>query len=131
MKKKLLNFKSFINEDLASKYKYDEKKEIQDEKKYVQDNDNIEQQILNIQSKLEKYEPNFIYSDYIIDSQIENAGIIKYSVWIEYLDVADPKQYDYDELEEDFLSETDFDEVKILTTENSITYSINIYDYDE
>jgi hypothetical protein len=136
MEKKLLKFESFVNEDLASKARFDIGEEnIQEDDfvKEINDKDEVQNtdlKIEEIQDALEDYEPNFIYSNYEVDSQIENAGIVKSTVWIEFLDVTNPEQYDYDDLEEDFLSETDFDEVEILTTDNSITYSINIYDYD-
>jgi aconitase A len=132
MEKKLLKFESFVNEDLASKARFDIGEENIQEDDFVKEiNDkDIDLKIEEIQDALEDYEPNFIYSNYEVDSQIENAGIVKSTVWIEFLDVTNPEQYDYDDLEEDFLSETDFDEVEILTTDNSITYSINIYDYD-
>jgi len=133
MKNKLLKFNSFVNEDLASKAHYNiDDDEIQNDFGNIDDdeNDNNQLEIEEISEQLEDYEPNFIYGDYEVDSQAENAGIIKSSAWIEYLDVTNPEQYDIDELEEDFLSETDFDEVEITTTDNSITYSINVYDYD-
>ena len=137
MEKKLLKFNSFVNEDLASKAHYnidDEDELTQDEYdkefKEMEENESSQLEIEEIQGNLEEYEPNFIYDDYKVDSQAENAGIIKSSAWIEFLDVTNPEQYDIDELEEDFLSETDFDEVEITTTDNSITYSINVYDYD-
>lgn len=134
MKKKLLKFNSFVNEDLASKQRYDMSMGEDDESGFSNDystkKDEDRDKIEVIQSKLEDYEPDFIYGDTELDSQLENAGIIKSTVWIDYLDVTNPDQYDYDKLEEDFLSETDFDEVEITTTDNSIAYSINVYDYD-
>jgi len=133
MKKNLLKFDLFvekhINEDLESKISYTEDETVQDTQN--NDTDKIESEIDNIMSKLENFEPEeIIFEDYVIDSQIENKGIIKASVWIEFIGISDPDQYDFDRLEEEFIQETDFDEVEILSSDDSITYSVNVYDYE-
>jgi len=83
------------------------------------------------QSKLENYKPiHFEYDDYILDSQSENAGIIDTSVWIEFVSNNPIDNIDIDELKNHFFDNTDFDEVEIETTENSVSFVINIYDYE-
>jgi len=149
MKSNLLKFDLFvekqINEDLASKhYDYDKNgaeeefiDDVQNDEDYSEEfekmdkKEKLDSEIDEIMSSLEDYDPEaIIYDDYVISSQDENKGIIKASVWIEFVGVSNPEQYNFDELEEDFLKETSFDEVEILSSEDSITFSVNVYDYD-
>jgi len=88
---------------------------------------NIE--ISDIEEQLAIYTPPFDFSEIKIDSQSENRGIIDSSVWIEFI-TNQVEDYDVEELEEHFIMNTDFDEVEIVTSSESITFSVNIYNYD-
>ena len=150
MKKNLLKYDLFVekhlNEDLASKnFDYDEngaeekiidevqnndEEDYTDEFNQIEKKENKDKEISKIQEKLEDYEPPFEYIDIVLDSETERVGIIDTIVWIEFLGVDDINSLDFELLEEDFIKKTDFDEVEVMNTENSVSFFINIYDWD-
>jgi len=139
LKNKTIKTWEEFNENLASKDKWniiDGDNEPTDDEILKKEFDDIEKtEILDNkfsenEEKLDDYTPPFQYDDSNADHQIENAGIIKATVFITYSGVNNTKQLNYEQLEEDFLTKTDFDEVDVSINDDFVVYSINIYDYD-